>query len=60
MIIVNGMNVYPRMLEEALHAHAEVVEAAVVDEPHPMHDEIVVARPASQSVKGQRAHRPLP
>jgi len=43
MIIVNGMNVYPRMVEEALYVHPDVIEAAVVGEPHPTHGEIVVA-----------------
>ena len=43
MIIVNGMNVYPRMVEEVLYQHPDVIEAAVVGEPHPSHGEIVVA-----------------
>jgi long-chain acyl-CoA synthetase len=43
MIIVNGMNVYPRIIEEALFRHPDVVEAAVVGEPHESHGEIVVA-----------------
>ena len=43
MVIVNGMNVYPRMVEEVLYAHPDIVEAAVVGEPHPSHGEIVVA-----------------
>lgn len=43
MIIVNGMNVYPRMIEEVLHQHPQIIEAAVVGEPHPSHGEIVVA-----------------
>lgn len=43
MIIVNGMNVYPRMVEEVLYQHADVLEAAVVGEPHASHGEIVVA-----------------
>jgi long-chain acyl-CoA synthetase len=43
LIIVNGMNVYPRMVEEVLYSHPEVHEAAVVGEPHPSHGEIVVA-----------------
>lgn len=53
MIIVNGMNVYPRMVEEVLYAHPDVIEAAVVGEPHPTHGEIVVAyvvvRPVGES-----------
>ena len=43
MIIVNGMNVYPRMIEEVLYQHPDVLEAAVVGEPHASHGEIVVA-----------------
>jgi len=43
LIIVNGMNVYPRMVEEVLHGHPQVHEAAVVGEPHASHGEIVVA-----------------
>ena len=43
MVIVNGMNVYPRMVEEALYEHPAIVEAAVVGEPHPTHGEIPVA-----------------
>ncbi|MEN8214412.1 MAG: long-chain fatty acid--CoA ligase [Pseudomonadota bacterium] len=43
MIIVNGMNVYPRMVEEVLYKHPEIAEAAVVGEPHATHGETVVA-----------------
>ena len=43
MMIVNGMNVYPRVLEEVLYRHPGVAEAAVVGEPHPSHGEIPVA-----------------
>ena len=43
MVIVNGMNVYPRMVEEILYQHPGILEAAVVGEPHPSHGEIVVA-----------------
>ena len=43
MIIVNGMNVYPRMIEEVLYRHPKILEAAVVGEPHASHGEIVVA-----------------
>ena len=43
MIIVNGMNVYPRMIEEVLYRHPDLAEAAVVGEPHDMHGEIPVA-----------------
>jgi long-chain acyl-CoA synthetase len=43
MIIVNGMNVYPRMIEEVLYRLPGVAEAAVVGEPHESHGEIPVA-----------------
>lgn len=43
LIITNGMNVYPRVVEEALLRHPGVAEVAVVGEPHPGHGEIVVA-----------------
>jgi long-chain acyl-CoA synthetase len=43
MIIVNGMNVYPRMIEEVLYRLPGVGEAAVVGEPHESHGEIPVA-----------------
>ena len=43
MIIVNGMNVYPRMVEEVLYRHPGISEAAVVGEPHETHGEITVA-----------------
>lgn len=43
LIISNGMNVYPRIIEEVLIRHPEVAEAAVVGEPHPLQGEIPVA-----------------
>lgn len=43
MVIVNGMNVYPRMVEEVLYQHPGIAEAAVVGEPHQTHGEIPVA-----------------
>ncbi len=43
LVIVNGMNVYPRMVEETLFRHPDILEAAVVGEPHESHGEIVVA-----------------
>lgn len=43
LIITNGMNVYPRVIEEALYQHPEVAEAAVVAEPHPLHGELPIA-----------------
>ncbi|HIE11476.1 MAG TPA: long-chain fatty acid--CoA ligase, partial [Kiritimatiellae bacterium] len=43
MLIVNGMNVYPRMIEEVLHRHPDVAEAAIVGMQHAFHGEIPVA-----------------
>jgi long-chain acyl-CoA synthetase len=43
LIITNGMNVYPRVIEEVLYRHPSVAEAAVVAEPHPLHGEIPIA-----------------
>lgn len=51
MIIVSGVNVYPREIEDVLHAHPAVVEAAVSGEPHPLKGEVphafVVLRPGA-------------
>jgi long-chain acyl-CoA synthetase len=43
MVIVNGMNVYPRVVEEVLYKHEAVREAAVVGQPHSLHGEVPVA-----------------
>ncbi|MBP7828360.1 MAG: long-chain fatty acid--CoA ligase [Kiritimatiellae bacterium] len=43
MIIVNGMNVYPRVVEELLYKHPAVREAAVIGEPDDLHGEVPVA-----------------
>ena len=43
LIIVNGMNVYPRMIEEVLHAYPGVREAAVIGEQSELHGEVPVA-----------------
>ncbi len=43
MIIVDGLNVYPREVEELLYKIPEIAEAAVVGRPHPLHGEIPVA-----------------
>jgi long-chain acyl-CoA synthetase len=37
------MNIYPREVEEVLHSHPKVVEAAVVGIPSKVRDEIVKA-----------------
>jgi long-chain acyl-CoA synthetase len=46
LIIVNGMNVYPRVIEEVLYRHPSVAEAAVVGDPDARHGEIPVAHVA--------------
>lgn len=43
MVIVNGMNVYPRIIEEVLYRFQAVIEAAVIGEPDRLHGENVVA-----------------
>lgn len=43
LIIVNGMNVYPRMIEEIIHQCTYVREVAVVGEINDRHGEIPVA-----------------
>lgn len=43
MVIVNGMNVYPRVIEEVLYRHEAVREAAVAGQPHLLHGEVPVA-----------------
>ena len=43
LIIVNGMNVYPRVIEEVLYAHPGVMEVAVVGDPDSRHGEVAVA-----------------
>lgn len=43
MIIVSGMNVYPRVIEEVLFKHPAVAEAAVVGEPDELRGEVPVA-----------------
>ncbi|HMP89436.1 MAG TPA: long-chain fatty acid--CoA ligase [Kiritimatiellia bacterium] len=43
MIIVNGMNVYPRVIEEVLFKNPAIKEAAVVGEPDELHGEKAIA-----------------
>jgi long-chain acyl-CoA synthetase len=49
LVIVGGYNVYPREVEEVLHAHPQVQEAAVVGQPDAYRGEVlrafVVMRP---------------
>jgi len=51
MIIVNGMNVYPRVIEEILYKHPDILEAAVVGEPDERHGEVIVAHVVAQPGK---------
>ncbi len=43
MVIVNGMNVYPRVVEEVLYRHDAVREAAVIGQPNKLHGEVPIA-----------------
>jgi long-chain acyl-CoA synthetase len=43
MVIVNGMNVYPRVIEEVLYQHEAVREAAVIGQPSRLHGEVPIA-----------------
>ena len=43
MVIVNGMNVYPRIIEEVLYRFEAVLEAAVIGHADELHGEIPVA-----------------
>jgi long-chain acyl-CoA synthetase len=43
MVIVSGFNVYPREVEDVLHAHPDVHEAAVVGRPDARRGEALVA-----------------
>jgi acyl-CoA synthetase (AMP-forming)/AMP-acid ligase II len=56
IIIRGGENVSPREIEEVLHAHPEIAEAAVVGAPDAEYGEIVVAfvvpRPGARLVAG--------
>ena len=43
VVIVGGLKVYPREIEECLHEHPKVKEAAVVGVPHRVRGELLVA-----------------
>ena len=60
MIIVNGMNVYPRHVEEVIYQHPAVAECAVVAEPDTLHGEIpkaVIAFRAGKSATPSELRR---
>ncbi len=43
MIIRGGENIYPKEIETVLHAHPDVLDAAVVGTPHDIYGEVPVA-----------------
>jgi long-chain acyl-CoA synthetase len=53
MIIVGGINLYPREVEELLYRHPKVAEAAVIGVPDPLRGEapkaLIVLRPGQQA-----------
>ena len=59
LIIRGGYNVYPREVEEALYAHPDVLEAAVVGVPHEtLGEEVARARRAAAGCLGVRRGAP--
>ena len=57
LILVGGMNVYPREVEEVLLTHPAVAQAAVVGRMHPLRGEtvraVVVLRPGQTATAGE-------
>ena len=43
MVIVGGYNVYPREVDEVLHSHPAVAEAAAIGAPDPFRGEVIRA-----------------
>jgi acyl-CoA synthetase (AMP-forming)/AMP-acid ligase II len=61
MVISGGLNVYPREIEEVLHKHAEIIEAAVIGVPDERWGErlrafVVVRQPAAASPEALEKH----
>ncbi len=60
LIIVNGLNVYPKMVEDVLCRHPAIAEAAVVKHPHPLHGEIprafIILKPGEEPSKQEIIH----
>jgi long-chain acyl-CoA synthetase len=60
MLIVSGLNVYPREVEEVLYSHAAVRDAAVIGAPDPLRGEevvaVVVVRPDAQATDRELIH----
>lgn len=59
LIITDGANVYPRMIEEVLYRHPGVIEAAVVGEPHRLHGEVPVAHVVKSPAAAELTERDL-
>ncbi|MFY9717001.1 MAG: long-chain fatty acid--CoA ligase [Thermoplasmata archaeon] len=57
VIIVGGMKVYPREVEEVLFQHASVADVAAIGVPDPMHGEVVkafvVLRPGTSATESE-------
>ncbi|MEE9354798.1 MAG: long-chain fatty acid--CoA ligase [Methylococcaceae bacterium] len=51
LVIVNGMNVYPRVVEEVLYRFDGIHEAAVIGQPDDLHGEIPIAYVAFEKGK---------
>lgn len=57
MIIRGGFNIYPREIEEILHEHPDVKEAAVIGMPHDIYGEIPIA--CISLVEGKRVEEQI-
>ncbi|MDR0519795.1 MAG: long-chain fatty acid--CoA ligase [Clostridiales Family XIII bacterium] len=59
LIIVSGLNVYPREVEEVLFEHPQVAEAAVIGEPDKLRGEIAVAYVVLKEGAGEVHHKEI-